>query len=94
MRHKCVSQSSKPADSSDDAAGTREPAKHSPSARPPLRYYADANPEHTGCSSYGFEFDLFEGLHLPLLGLRMPATFVHKASHSIHLKACAPAAFV
>ena len=24
-------------------------------------YYADANPEMTGCSSYGFEFDLFEG---------------------------------
>eukprot|EP00966_Prymnesium_polylepis_P185627 4302852-Prymnesium_polylepis.1 len=24
-------------------------------------YYADANPELTGCESYGFEFDLFEG---------------------------------
>ena len=24
-------------------------------------YYADANPEMTGCSSYGLEFDLFEG---------------------------------
>ena len=24
-------------------------------------YYADANPELTGCESFGFEFDLFEG---------------------------------
>ena len=30
-----------------------------------LRYYADANPEHTGCTSYGFEFDLFEGMRMP-----------------------------
>jgi len=47
-------------------------------------YYADANPEMTGCESYGFEFDLFEGnvasmhstAHGCVSGLRVPGSDV------------------
>ena len=47
-------------------------------------YYADANPSHTGCSNYGFEFDLFEGnvasthttAHGCISGLSVPGSTV------------------
>ena len=47
-------------------------------------YYADANPSHTGCRSYGFEFDVFEGnvasthttAHGCISGLSVPGSTV------------------